>query len=75
MDRLYKAVWEKVNEGGPFQKALFTFAYEYKKKRFDRGYDVPIFTRSDIKALFCDLISVKIGQSVIDMYLIWRTSI
>ena len=45
MDRLYKAVWEKVNEGGPLAKALFTMAYDYKRKRLERGYDTLIFNR------------------------------
>ena len=45
MDRLYKAVWEKVNDGGPITKALFTFAYEYKLRCMERGYDTPIFNQ------------------------------
>lgn len=45
MDRLYKAVWEKVNEGGRFQQALFNFAFEYKKKKFDAGFNTPIIDR------------------------------
>lgn len=45
MDRLYKAVWEKVNEGGQLQQALFNFAFEYKKKKFDAGFDTPIIDR------------------------------
>ncbi len=45
MDRLYKAVHEKVNEGGKFQKALFNFAYEYKHFRYEGGYSTPIIDR------------------------------
>lgn len=45
MDRLYKAVWDKVNEGGKFQKALFNFAFEYKKKNFDAGFDTPMINK------------------------------
>jgi len=45
MDRLYKAVNEKVNEGGKFQKALFNFAYEYKKDRYESGYSTPLLDR------------------------------
>jgi len=42
MDRLYKAVHEKVSEGGRFQQALFNYAYEYKKKKFEAGYNTPL---------------------------------
>ena len=45
MDRLYKAVWEKVNEGGAFTKALFTYAYNYKKKNLLKGMDTPMFNK------------------------------
>ena len=38
MDRLYKNVWEKVNDGSTFQKALFIFAYSYKKKQMLNGF-------------------------------------
>jgi len=42
MDRLYKAVREKVSEGGKFRQALFDYAYEYKRKKFEAGYSTPI---------------------------------
>ena len=45
MDRIYKAVWEKVNGGGKFSKALFTFAYSYKLKNIERGSDTPLFNQ------------------------------
>ena len=45
MDRLYKAVWEKINEGGPVTKALFNFGYNYKLRALERGYDTPICDR------------------------------
>ena len=45
MDRIYKAVWEKVNEGGPFKKKLFTFAYEYKCAKIQQGMDTPLFNK------------------------------
>ena len=45
MDRMYKAVWEKVDEGGKVSRALFTFAYNYKKKNILKGYDTPIFNK------------------------------
>lgn len=41
-DRLYKAVWEKVHEGSKFKLDLFTFAYEYKKKNYEAGYNTPL---------------------------------
>jgi long-chain acyl-CoA synthetase len=41
MDRLYKAVWGKVDEGGKFGKAFFEFAYDYKKSRIELGFDTP----------------------------------
>ena len=45
MDRLYKNVWEKVNEGGFWVKALFRFAYGYKRHRISRGYDTPLMNK------------------------------
>ena len=45
MDRIYKAVWEKVNEGGPVKKALFTFAYEYKAAKIEEGLNTPLFNK------------------------------
>jgi len=42
MDRLYKAVREKVTGGSKFQQALFEFAYEYKRKKFEAGFNTPI---------------------------------
>jgi len=42
MDRLYKAVREKVGEGTEFQQALFNYAYEYKRKKFEAGYSTPL---------------------------------
>ena len=45
MDRLYKAVWDKVNSSSPFRKALFMFAYEYKRNSLEKGYDTPLFDR------------------------------
>ena len=41
MDRLYKAVWEKVNNSGMFGRAIFTFAYEYKKRNMMNGFPTP----------------------------------
>lgn len=45
MDRLYKAVYEKVSEGGKFQRALFNYAYEYKRNKYEAGYETPLIDR------------------------------
>lgn len=45
MDRLYKAVWDKVKSGGPFSRALFQFAYDYKLNSLEKGYDTPVFNK------------------------------
>ncbi|XP_053404171.1 long-chain-fatty-acid--CoA ligase 4-like [Mercenaria mercenaria] len=45
MDRLYKGVWDKVKSGSPFSRALFQFAYEYKKNSLEKGYDTPVFNK------------------------------
>ncbi|XP_052784060.1 long-chain-fatty-acid--CoA ligase 4-like isoform X1 [Mya arenaria] len=45
MDRLYKAVWDRVNSSGPFQKALFMFAYDYKRNSLEKGYETPLFDK------------------------------
>jgi long-chain acyl-CoA synthetase len=45
MDRLYKAVHDKIHEGGKFQQALFNFACDYKGKHFDAGYDTPLIDK------------------------------
>jgi len=53
MDRLYKAVHEKISEGGKFQQALFNYAYEYKRKKFEAGYGTPIIDRwANIQVIF-----------------------
>lgn len=45
MDRIYKGVWDKVNGGGKFGQALFSFAYEYKWKQLENGYDTPLLNK------------------------------
>ena len=42
MERLYKAVWEKVNNGGRIARAVFIFSYEYKKKHLRKGFTTPM---------------------------------
>jgi len=41
MDRLYKAVHDEIAERGKFLQALFSYAYEYKRKKFESGYCTP----------------------------------
>ncbi|KAL5971795.1 Long-chain-fatty-acid--CoA ligase 4 [Taenia solium] len=38
LDRIAKAVWEKVKEGGPLMEAIFHFAYDYKCRRLHTGF-------------------------------------
>ena len=45
MDRLYKAVHEKVAEGGEFQRRIFFIAYEYKKRKYIAGYKTPLIDK------------------------------
>ncbi|ELT94240.1 hypothetical protein CAPTEDRAFT_212677 [Capitella teleta] len=45
MDRLYKGVWEKVNRGTKLQQEVFKFAYEYKKKKYEQGYETPFLDK------------------------------
>ncbi|XP_013383556.1 long-chain-fatty-acid--CoA ligase 4 [Lingula anatina] len=44
-DRLYKNVWEKVNEGSLFSRKLFHFAYNYKLAKYESGNSTPIIDR------------------------------
>ncbi|PAA91233.1 hypothetical protein BOX15_Mlig030601g1 [Macrostomum lignano] len=45
MDRISKNVWEKVNDGGAVSKALFNWAYDYKKDRMLRGMPSPLLDK------------------------------
>ncbi|XP_014784334.1 long-chain-fatty-acid--CoA ligase 4 [Octopus bimaculoides] len=45
MDRLYKSVWDNINSQGKLTKAIFEFAYTYKRHSIDNGYDTLIFNR------------------------------
>lgn len=45
MDRMRKAVLDKVATGSPLAQALFKFAFEYKLKLVRKGYDTPILNR------------------------------
>ncbi|XP_077988070.1 fatty acid CoA ligase Acsl3-like [Glandiceps talaboti] len=45
LDRVYKGVMDKVNEGSDFQRAFFHWAYNYKVKQVERHFDTPIINR------------------------------
>ncbi|KAK2143648.1 hypothetical protein LSH36_824g03044 [Paralvinella palmiformis] len=59
MDRLYKNVWEKVNDGSTFQKALFIFAYSYKKKQMLNGFQTRMLDKIIFKRI-CRLLGGRI---------------
>ncbi|KAK7456556.1 hypothetical protein BaRGS_00039334 [Batillaria attramentaria] len=50
MDRFYKNVWEKVNSGGAVNQALFRFAYDYKMRMIERGYDTPLLDSASCRS-------------------------
>lgn len=43
LDRVVKEVNNKVDKGTPMQRALFHFAYDYKRKWTNRGFRTPLF--------------------------------
>eukprot|EP00111_Clytia_hemisphaerica_P010153 TCONS_00029670-protein len=45
MDRMRKAVLDKVAGGSPFAQALFNFAFNYKLRLIRKGYDTPILNK------------------------------
>lgn len=55
LDRIFKAVWEKVDGGSPMSKELFQFAYDYKVKKLLKGYDTPLFNKIVFKKI-CQLL-------------------
>ncbi|XP_076436077.1 long-chain-fatty-acid--CoA ligase 4-like isoform X2 [Babylonia areolata] len=55
MDRLYKAVWDKVNSGGVVGRAVFLFSYNYKLRQIENGYDTPLLNK---------LVFKKVGQAL-----------
>ena len=70
MDRLYKGVWDKVKSGSPFSRALFQFAYEYKKNSLEKGYDTPVFNKyapvlkyTDLNSFFFSFIFIPINMN------------
>jgi len=42
LDRIYKGVNEKISHGTTLQKTLFKFAFEYRRKWMERGFQTPI---------------------------------
>ncbi|XP_060856885.1 fatty acid CoA ligase Acsl3 isoform X1 [Metopolophium dirhodum] len=42
LDRIYKGINEKVSSGTTLQKTLFKFAFEYKRKWMERGFQTPL---------------------------------
>lgn len=42
LDRIYKGIIEKVSGGTTLQKTLFKFAFEYKRKWMERGFETPL---------------------------------
>ncbi|XP_074658018.1 fatty acid CoA ligase Acsl3-like isoform X2 [Tubulanus polymorphus] len=51
MDRIYKNVWDKVNEGNHIMRKMFTVAYDYKHKRIEQGLDTPVFNKIVFKKI------------------------
>ena len=51
MDRLAKTVWDKVDSSSPLMRKIFHFAYEYKLRKMDMGFDAPVFTRIIFKSV------------------------
>ncbi|CAH0393729.1 unnamed protein product [Bemisia tabaci] len=45
LDRIYKGINDKVSQGGAFKKALFNFAFEYKRKWTRRGFNTHLVDR------------------------------
>ncbi len=45
MDRLYKAVMDKVSKGSTLKQALFYCMYERKREKIELGYDNPFLNR------------------------------
>lgn len=45
LDRISKGINDKVNGQAPLQKAIFKFAYDYKRIWTQRGYETPILDK------------------------------
>lgn len=42
LDRIYKAIQDKIESGPSFTKSLLSMAIKYKLEWFDQGYDTPV---------------------------------
>jgi len=42
LDRIYKAIVEKIEGGSPLSKAIFNMALDYKLDWYERGYSTPL---------------------------------
>nr|CAD7396033.1 unnamed protein product [Timema poppensis] len=45
LDRISKGIADKVSKSSDFQKAVFRFAYDYRKMWMRRGFDTPLLNR------------------------------
>ena len=45
LDRIYKAIQDKVESGPPIKKAIFDLAVQYKLHWSQKGYDTPIINK------------------------------
>ena len=45
LERIRKAVHAQVNESSPAKKAIFNYAYEYKRKQVEIGQDAPLLNK------------------------------
>ncbi|XP_050444011.1 fatty acid CoA ligase Acsl3-like [Adelges cooleyi] len=45
LDRIYKGINEKISGGSTFQKTVFKFAFDYKRKWMRRGFKTPLMDK------------------------------
>jgi long-chain acyl-CoA synthetase len=45
LDRIYKGVNEKLSKASPFKRAIFDFAFNYKRTWMRRGFTTPLIDR------------------------------
>uniref|UniRef100_A0A1B6E8J8 long-chain-fatty-acid--CoA ligase n=1 Tax=Clastoptera arizonana TaxID=38151 RepID=A0A1B6E8J8_9HEMI len=45
LDRIYKGVNEKISRASPFKRALFNFAFNYKRNWMKRGFSTPLIDK------------------------------
>jgi len=46
LDRIYKGVNEKLSKASPLKRAIFDFAFEYKRTWMRRGFTTPVIDRA-----------------------------